>query len=48
VVANARSARALSAYSFAELSVNGEELTLDAWNSRGERIDRAVLPRRSG
>jgi 3',5'-cyclic AMP phosphodiesterase CpdA len=48
VVANARTARALSAYSFAELSVNGEELTLDAWNSRGERIDRAVLPRRSG
>jgi len=48
VVANGRTARALSAYSFAELSVNGEELTVDAWNSLGGRIDRAVLPRRSG
>lgn len=47
VVANARSARALSTYSFAELSVAGDTLSLDAWNSRGERIDRAVLPRRT-
>jgi 3',5'-cyclic AMP phosphodiesterase CpdA len=47
VLANARSARALSTYSFAELSVAGDSLTLDAWNSRGERIDRAVLPRQS-
>jgi 3',5'-cyclic AMP phosphodiesterase CpdA len=47
VVANARSARALSTYSFAELSVAGDTLSLDAWNSRGERIDRTVLPRRT-
>lgn len=45
VVANARSARAVSAYSFAELSVADDSLTIDAWNLRGERIDRAVLPR---
>ena len=47
VVANARSARAISTYSFAELHVVGDSLTLDAWNLRGERIDRAVLPRLS-
>jgi 3',5'-cyclic AMP phosphodiesterase CpdA len=45
VLANARSARAVSEYSFAELSVAADSLTIDAWNLRGERIDRAVLPR---
>jgi 3',5'-cyclic AMP phosphodiesterase CpdA len=46
VVANARTARAVSAYSFAELSVQGDALTLEAWDSRGARLDRAVLERR--
>jgi 3',5'-cyclic AMP phosphodiesterase CpdA len=47
VVANALSARAISTYSFAELTIAGDTLTIDAWNLRGERIDRAVLPRLS-
>ncbi len=48
VVANARSARAVSAYSFAELSVEGDTLTLEAWDAGGARLDRAVLKRRGG
>jgi 3',5'-cyclic AMP phosphodiesterase CpdA len=48
VVANARSAKAVSTYSFAELSVKGEAVTIEAWDSRGGLIDRAVLPRRPG
>ena len=47
VVANARSARAVSAYSFAELSVEGDTLTLEAWDAAGARLDRALLERRS-
>jgi hypothetical protein len=47
IVANARSARAVSAYSFAELSVEGDVLTLEAWDARGARLDRAVLQRRA-
>ncbi len=46
IVANPRSARAVSAYSFAELSVAGDTLTLDAWDAGGARLDRAVLERR--
>jgi 3',5'-cyclic AMP phosphodiesterase CpdA len=45
VLANDRTARAVSAHSFAELEVNGDSLSLQAWNSRGERIDQVVLPR---
>jgi hypothetical protein len=48
VVANARSARAVSTYSFAELSVEGDTLTLEAWDAGGARLDRAVLQRRGG
>ncbi len=44
VVANARSARALSTYSFAEVSVAADSLTIEAWDSRGARFDRATLP----
>ncbi len=46
IVANTRSARAVSAYSFAELSVEGDALTLEAWDARGARLDQAVLERR--
>jgi 3',5'-cyclic AMP phosphodiesterase CpdA len=47
VLPNRRTARAVSAHSFAELEVNGDSLNLRAWNSRGERIDQVVLPRSS-
>jgi 3',5'-cyclic AMP phosphodiesterase CpdA len=48
VVANSRSARAVSAYSFAELEVEGDALTIQAWDAGGTRLDRAVLARRGG
>jgi 3',5'-cyclic AMP phosphodiesterase CpdA len=41
--ANARSARAVSAYSFAELSLTPTRLDLRAWDLRGKAIDQAVL-----
>lgn len=45
VKAGAQSARAVSVHSFAELQVRGERLTIDAWDLKGNRIDRAVLNR---
>lgn len=45
VVPNERSARALSTHSFAEISATPAELTIAAWDSRGEPIDRVVLRR---
>ena len=45
VVANARSARAASTYSFAEITIQDERLRLHAWDSRGSRLDEASLPR---
>lgn len=45
VVANARSARAASTYSFAEITIQDERLQLHAWDSRGSRLDEASLPR---
>ena len=45
VKAEAQSARAVSVHSFAELQVRGERLTIDAWDLKGNRIDRAVLNR---
>ena len=45
VVANARSARAASTYSFAEITIQDERLQLHAWDSRGSRLDEALLPR---
>nr|WP_254217034.1 metallophosphoesterase [Synechococcus sp. CCY 9618] len=45
IVPNARTVRALSTYGFAEISVTPEQLRIDAWDSRGERIDLAVLSR---
>ncbi|MCS5690716.1 metallophosphoesterase [Cyanobium sp. FGCU-6] len=43
VKAEAQSARALSVHSFAELLVQGERLTITAWDLNGSRIDSAVL-----
>ena len=45
VLANARSARAASTYSFAEITIQDERLRLHAWDSRGSRLDEASLPR---
>ncbi len=47
VLPNERSALAVSAYSFAEISVTAERLEILAWDARGRRLDQAVL-RRSG
>ena len=41
-----QSARALSAYSFAEIEAGPKELTVTAWDSKGQPIDRAVIARR--
>ena len=41
-----QSARALSTYSFAELEAGPRELTVAAWDSMGQLIDRAVIARR--
>jgi 3',5'-cyclic AMP phosphodiesterase CpdA len=45
VAANARSARAVSTYSFAELSVQDDVMEIQAWDSRGARLDQASLTR---
>ena len=45
VVPNERSARAVSAYSFAEISVTPEQLEIVAWDAKGQRLDQAVLRR---
>ena len=45
VVADEHAARALSAYSFAEISASDTELEIVAWNAQGQRIDRAALVR---
>jgi 3',5'-cyclic AMP phosphodiesterase CpdA len=42
---NARSARAVSTYSFAELSATEDTLSIQAWDSQGRRIDNATLRR---
>jgi acid phosphatase len=41
-----QSARAVSAFSFAEIEASPKELSVAAWNSRGQLIDRAVIARR--
>ncbi|MBM5807429.1 MAG: metallophosphoesterase [Cyanobacteria bacterium M_surface_10_m2_179] len=41
-----QSARAVSAYSFAEIEASPKELSVAAWNSSGQLIDRAVIARR--
>ncbi|MEY4430328.1 MAG: hypothetical protein RLZZ533_264, partial [Cyanobacteriota bacterium] len=41
-----QSARAVSVYSFAEIEAGPKELTVTAWDSTGQRIDRAVIARR--
>ena len=45
VVANERSAKAVSTYSFADLSFTGETLTITGIDSNGQQIDRAVIRR---
>ena len=45
VVPGATTARALSAYSFAELSATPTELEIVAWGKQGQRLDQAVLRR---
>lgn len=45
VLANANTARALSTYGFAEVSVSPERLRIEAWDSQGRRIDQAELLR---
>ena len=42
---NARSARAVSTYSFAELTAADDTLSLQAWDSEGRQIDKATLRR---
>jgi 3',5'-cyclic AMP phosphodiesterase CpdA len=43
VVPNANTARAVSAYGFTELTATPQRLRIDAWDSRGRRIDQAEL-----
>ena len=43
-----QSARAVSAYSFAEIEAGPKELSVMAWKSNGELIDRAVIAHRPG
>jgi 3',5'-cyclic AMP phosphodiesterase CpdA len=43
VLPKERSARAISVYSFAELTATARELKLEAWDRQGRRIDTAVL-----
>lgn len=43
ILPNERSARAISVYSFAELTIDDRQLRIDAWDSRGQRIDQAIL-----
>ena len=43
VLPGPNSARALSRYSFAELSFTPTDLMIEAWDSKGERIDQARL-----
>ena len=45
VLPNRNSARALSTYGFAELSATPDRLRIEAWDSRGRRIDQADLLR---
>ncbi len=45
VLPGPNSARALSRHSFAELSFTPSQLTIEAWDSKGERIDQATLER---
>jgi hypothetical protein len=45
VVPNERSARAVSTYSFAEISVTPEQLEIVAWDARGQHLDQALLRR---
>ncbi|MFS6827562.1 metallophosphoesterase [Cyanobium sp. ATX 6F1] len=42
---NGNTARAISVHSFAELSARGNQLEIQAWDSSGSSIDRAVLDR---
>jgi len=46
VLPTAQSARALSSFSFAEIEAGPRELSLTAWDSSGQQIDRAVLAKR--
>lgn len=43
ILPNQRSAVAISAYSFAELTIDERQLRIDAWDSQGRRIDQAIL-----
>lgn len=43
ILPNQRSAKAISVYSFAELTIDDRQLRIDAWDSRGQRIDQALL-----
>lgn len=43
VLASSRTARAVSRFSFAELEFVGSQLQLQAWDSRGNRIDQADI-----
>lgn len=43
VVADDHAARALSVYSFAELTASAQELKIVAWDEKGRQIDAAVL-----
>ena len=47
VLPGPNSARAVSAHSFAELRFTPSELTIEAWNSQGQRLDQARLARGS-
>ena len=45
VVPGPESARAASTYGFASLHADADSLTIEAWHTSGQRIDRAVLNR---
>lgn len=45
VLPGPNSARAVSRHSFAELSFTPSQLTIEAWDSQGQRIDQATLER---
>lgn len=45
ILANGRSAKVSSSYSFVELSVTDKTLRIDAWSNKGKSLDQAVLTR---
>ena len=45
ILANGRSIKVSSSYSFVELSATDKTLRIDAWTNKGQSLDQAVLTR---